>query len=163
MISRTHFSNSHLFDTSKWSSIWDLTLTLKQARRTDDGLRWLYADEYQCRNAFRHFMNLLNRAVYGNAFRRHGKRLRVLPILENGSFFEKGINGHRRLRRRWHFHAAIEPPKHLDMDRFKAIIEDCWTKVDWGYREIIVRSNANRGWISYMLKHRQKYRVRRMV
>ena len=29
-------------------------------------------------------MNLLNRAAYGSAFRRHGKRLRVLPVLERG-------------------------------------------------------------------------------
>jgi hypothetical protein len=33
---------------------------------------------YPCRQAFRHFMNLLNRAVYGAAFRRYGKRLRVI-------------------------------------------------------------------------------------
>jgi hypothetical protein len=41
-------------------------------------------DDYPCRQAFRHFMNLLNQATYGNAFRRHGKRLRVLPVLERG-------------------------------------------------------------------------------
>jgi hypothetical protein len=156
MIPISHFSKSHLFDTNTWSSIWDLTLTLKQARKTDDGLRWVHNDEDQCRGAFRHFMNLLNRAVYGNAFRRHDKQLRVLPILENGSFFEKGTDGYQRLRRRWHFHAAIEPPRHVEVDRFKAMIEDCWSKVDWGYRKVLVRPNANRGWISYMLKYRQK-------
>ena len=96
MISINHFSQSHLFDTSDWRSIWDLTLTLKQARKTDDGLRWIRADEYQCREAFRHFMNRLNRAVYGNAYRHNGKKLRVLPILENGSFFEQGTDGNRR-------------------------------------------------------------------
>jgi hypothetical protein len=29
-------------------------------------------------------MNLLNKGVYGSAFRRYGKRLRVLPVLEKG-------------------------------------------------------------------------------
>jgi len=29
-------------------------------------------------------MNLLNRAVYGAAFRRYRKSLRVLPVLEKG-------------------------------------------------------------------------------
>jgi len=53
-----------------------LTLTLKQAWQPDRG-GWVKIDDYQCRQAFRHFMNLLNRAVYGSAFRRHGKRLRV--------------------------------------------------------------------------------------
>ena len=36
-----HISQSDLFDTSDWRSIWDLTLTLKQARKTDEGLRWI--------------------------------------------------------------------------------------------------------------------------
>jgi hypothetical protein len=144
MISINHFFWSDLFNTSDWSSLWDLTLTLKQARKTDDGLRWVRTDEYQCRAAFRHFMNLLNRSVYGNAFRRHGKQLRVLPILE------------KEERGRWHFHAAIEPPSHTEPDQFKALISRCWSKVDWGYREIVVRPNADRGWIKYMLKHRQK-------
>ena len=136
MISIGHFSQSHLFDTSDWRSIWDLTLTLKQARKTDDGMRWIRTDEYQCRKAFLHFMHLLNRAVYGNAARRYGKKLRVLPILENGTFFEQGTDGNRRFRRRWHFHAAIEPPPHIGPDQFKAIIHKCWCKVDWGYRRL---------------------------
>ena len=84
MIPITHFSQSALFDTSNWRSIWDLTLTLKQARKTDDGLRWIRTDEYQCRESFRHFINLLNRAVYGNAARRngflHGKMTRLAHL-----------------------------------------------------------------------------------
>jgi hypothetical protein len=74
---------SHFFDTSSWGSFCDVTPSLKQARQSDGGL-WIKTDDYPCRQAFRHFMNLLNRAVYGAAFRRHGKRLRVLPVLEKG-------------------------------------------------------------------------------
>ncbi len=73
----------HFFDTSSWGEFCDVTLTLKQAWQPDRG-GWLKIDDYRCRQAFRHFMNLLNRAVYGSAFRRHGKRLRVLPVLEKG-------------------------------------------------------------------------------
>ena len=36
-------------------------------------------------------MNLLNRAAYGSAFRRHGKRLRVLPVLEKGEVRARGL------------------------------------------------------------------------
>jgi hypothetical protein len=57
---------------------------------------------------------------------------------------------------RWHFHVAIEPPIHIEANLFKTLIQDCWSKVDWGYREIMVRPNADRGWIDYMLKRRQK-------
>src|ERR1035437_2374491 len=76
-------AKSHFFDTSSWGEFCDVTLTLKQAWQPDRG-GWVKIDDYRCRQAFRHFMNLLNRAVYGSAFRRHGKRLRVLPVLEKG-------------------------------------------------------------------------------
>lgn len=63
-------AKSHLFDTSNWGSFCDVTLTLKQARQCERGA-WIKIDDYPCRQAFRHFMNLLNRAVYGAAFRRY--------------------------------------------------------------------------------------------
>ena len=76
-------AKSHFFDTSSWGAFCDVTLTLRQARQPDSG-GWVKIDDYRCRQAFRHFMNLLNRAVYGAAFRRYGKKLRVLPVLEKG-------------------------------------------------------------------------------
>jgi hypothetical protein len=76
-------AKSHFFDTSSWGPFCDVTLTLKQARQSERGA-WVKINDYPCRQAFRHFMNLLNRAVFGAAFRRHGKRLRVLPVLEKG-------------------------------------------------------------------------------
>jgi len=76
-------AKSNLFDTSNWGEFCAVTLTLKQGHQAD-GTGWVKIDHYQCRQAFRHFMNLLNKAVYGSAFRRYGKRLRVLPVLEKG-------------------------------------------------------------------------------
>src|SRR6202161_1379162 len=103
-------AKSHFFDTSSWGEFCDVTLTLKQAWQPDRG-GWVKIDDYRCRQAFRHFMNLLNGAVYGSAFRRHGKRLRVLPVLEKGEVcaralrpWECGASG------RWHIHCAIELP-----------------------------------------------------
>src|SRR5712671_7447088 len=58
-------AKSHFFDTSSWGEFCDVTLTLKQAWQPDRG-GWLKIDDYRCRQAFRHFMNLLNRAVYGS-------------------------------------------------------------------------------------------------
>ena len=63
---------------------------------------------------------------------------------------EKHIDG------RWHYHAAIEPPKHITAEAFEALIHDRWHKTDWGYRETFVRPAADRGWVEYMLKRRQK-------
>jgi hypothetical protein len=134
--------SAHL-DTGNWHSICDLTVTLRQAKQADNGV-WIKLDENQCRKAFRVFMHRLDNAVYGNAARRHGKQVKVLPIIE------KDKNG------RWHYHAAIELPVHLDSIRFKQLVRQCWSKVDWGYDRILLRDNADRGWIDYILKPRQK-------
>ena len=153
---RFESAKSHLFDTNSWGPFCDVTLTLKQARQSDSGA-WLKIGDYSCRQAFRHFMNLLNRAVYGAAFRRCGKRLRVLPVLERGEVrahalrsWEGGTSG------RWHIHCAIELPLHFDAVTLEKLIRDCWAKVEWGYGRILVRDGANAGWIGYMLKDRQK-------
>jgi len=149
-------AKSNLFDTSSWGDFCDVTLTLKQGRQ-GDGSGWIKIDHYQCRQAFRHFMNLLNKAVYGSAFRRHGKRLRVLPVLEKGEVrarslrrWERGTSG------RFHIHCAIEVPPHSDVFGLETLIGDCWAKVELGHRRILVRDGANAGWINYMLKDRQK-------
>ena len=149
-------AKSHFFDTNHWGAFCDVTLTLKQARQSNSGA-WVKLDDYPCREAFRHFMNLLNRAVYGTAFRRYGKCLRVLPVLEKG---EVRVRSLRRSERgtsgRWHIHCAIELPPHLDSVALERLIRSCWTKVDWGCGRILVRDGANAGWINYMLKDRQK-------
>jgi hypothetical protein len=149
-------TKSNLFDTSTWGPFCGVTLTLRQALQLDGG-GWLRIDEYTCRQAFRHFTNLLNRAVYRAAFRRHGKRLRVLPVLEKGEIrpsalrsWERGASG------RWHIHCAIELPEHLDAIALEDLIRVSWAKVEWGYGQILVRENANEGWVSYMLKGTQK-------
>jgi hypothetical protein len=149
-------AKSNLFDTSGWREFCDVTLTLKQGHRADSG-SWIKIDHYRCGQAFRHFMNRLNKAVYGSAFRRHRKRLRVLPVLEKGEVrahslrpWEHGTSG------RFHIHCAIELPSHLDAFALEKLIRDCWAKVEWGHGRILVRDGANAGWINYMLKDRQK-------
>jgi hypothetical protein len=149
-------AKSHFFDTSSWGEFCDVTLTWKQAWQPDRG-GWLKIDDYRCRQAFRHFMNLLNRAVYGSAFRRHRKRLRVLPVLEKGWVraralrpWECGASG------RWHIHCAIELPSHFDAITLEKMIRECWAKVEWGHGRILVRDGANASWIDYMLKDRQR-------
>src|SRR3974390_3537718 len=149
-------AKSHLFDTSGGVLFGAVPWTLKQPRQSERGA-WIKIDDYACRQAFRHFTNLLNRAVYGAAFRRYGRRLRVLPVLEKGEVrasalrsWERGTSG------RWHIHCAIELPSHLDAVALERLIRDCWAKVELGYGRILIRDCANAGWINYMLKDRQK-------
>jgi hypothetical protein len=149
-------AKSYLFDTSGWGQFCDVTLTLKQARQSDNGV-WVKIDDYPCRRAFRHFMNLLNRAAYGAAFRRYNKRLRVLPVLEKGEVRARALRPcERGTSGRWHIHCAIELPTHFDAIALERLIRVCWSKVEWACGRILVRDGANAGWINYMLKGRQK-------
>jgi hypothetical protein len=136
-------ARSPLLDISDWGRVCDVTITLKQGGKSDDGT-WVKLDEYECRRAFRHFMNLLNRTVYNSAVQRFGKRIRVIPVLE------KEATG------RWHWHCAMELPAHIDSVDFERLIQTCWEKVHWGYRRTLVRDNADQGWVKYMLKPWQK-------
>jgi hypothetical protein len=148
-------AKSHFFDTSSWDTFCDVTLTLKQARQGIGG--WVKIDDYRARQAFQHLMNLLNRAVYGAAFRRYSKRLRVLPVLERSEVRARALRScERGTSGRWHIHCAIELPPHFDAIGLEKLIRDCWAKVEWAYSRILVRDGTNAGWIDYMLKQRQK-------
>ena len=54
------------------------------------------------------------------------------------------------------FIARSNCPPILMLMTFEKLINDCWTKVDWGYDRVLVRKGTDRGWIDYMLKGRQK-------
>ena len=73
-------------------------------------------DGRQCSRAFNHFMNCLNRKVYRNAFYRHGKRLRVIPILE------------KELYGAYHWHCSLERPIHLSEFRFMFLVKETWSE-----------------------------------
>ena len=79
----------------------------------------------------------------------YGKRLRVLPVVEKGGI-GRGASG------RWHIHGAIELPQHMDSIAFEELVQKCWQKLDWAHKRVLVRDGADKGWIDYMLKLRQK-------
>ena len=130
---RAAASNATQLHTSAWDSVSAVTLTLKQALWSE-GCR-IFADEHQCARAFRHFMNLLNRAIYGSAFRRGKKRLRVIPVLEKDQVG------------RFHYHAAIEVLSRIKPWRFQALVWDCWSRTHWGYDRTSVEFGADQGWV----------------
>jgi hypothetical protein len=124
-----------------WQSICGVSLTMKQARLVNltnvQSGTWAQIDENQAKRAFRHFMNLLNRSLYGRNFRQYGRRLRVIPVLEKGQ--------------RWHYHLAVEPPRHMDAEEFARRIRQSWNQVDWGYEEIDIEQHVNDAWITKYL------------
>ncbi len=126
-----------------WRSMVALTLNLKQVIRTrDDG--FIGVDEFACRKAFSRYMRQLNELVYKSAYRQHGKRLRVIPVLE------KSAVG------RWHYHVAIEPPAYMDAHEFGRFAMSIWLTQEIGYGFGDVSFDADDGWIAYQLKRRGK-------
>lgn len=134
---------SRLCKVDSWRSVCGLTLNLKQSVKSPRGAT-IGIDEYWAKKGFGQFMRRLNRAVYGSANRHHGKRLRVVPIIE------KSLDG------RLHYHVAIEPPAHLDNDEFCRLAMLIWLKTPLGYGHGDVAPHADAGWIDYMTKKRSK-------
>jgi hypothetical protein len=116
---------------------WDLavTLTMKQ----QDGATSL--DQFEAEKNLRHFLNRLNKAAFGNAASRFGKKVQALPILE------------RTFGGRWHYHLAMEDP-FADLCVCKDSIIDCWSKTRWGYDQVDVQPIFDApGWVRYITKN----------
>ena len=75
-------------DTAHWRSVVGLTLNLKQSIPTAAG-GFVMVDELMAKMAFRQYMRGLNRQIYKSAFRHHGKRIRVVPILEKSESVDR--------------------------------------------------------------------------
>lgn len=113
-----------------------VTLTMKQ----QDGPTSL--DQLEASKNLRHFFNRLNNRVYGNAFRRFGRKVAVISMLE------KSISG------RLHYHLAMKNP-FPSIEICQEAIEDCWSKTRWGYHEVDVQPIYSTGWIGYITKDKR--------
>jgi hypothetical protein len=129
-------------ETSKWNAVCAVTFTLKQ------GIYWhgyyVRGEPREYSRALNHFMNRLNRKVYGRAFRQHHKRLRIIPVLEKG----KGGG--------WHYHACLERPAHISEFRFKFLVPFIWRDLRWAKPRVSVTFSADQGWTDYLLTSDQK-------
>jgi len=118
-----------------YSKMYAITFTMKQRAGAEE------LNELEAAKNMRLFLNSLNQKVYGNAFRRYGKRLYVIPFLEKSAW------------QRFHYHISLEKPDRYDEDDFKALIYDCWLKTKFGHKEIHLQQVYSTRWISYCLKN----------
>jgi hypothetical protein len=130
-------------DTSHWRSIVGLTLNLKQSFVMEHG-GFVPVDELMAKKAFKQYMNILNRRIYGAAHRRYGKQIKVVPILE------KSASG------RWHYHTVMEPPDYMPAADFGALAMNTWLNTSLGYGHGQVSLNVDEGWTDYIVKFRTK-------
>ena len=133
-------------DISYWKAPCSLTLTMKQYRHEQDGLRHVtrFLNPAVAEQNLRHFLNLLNRRLMTRSEFRKGRRLLVIPILEGGG------------RKRLHYHLTIDRPPNVTFGEFSEEIEREWSKTHWGDSRIYLQPNATNGWVNYTTKTADK-------
>jgi hypothetical protein len=130
----------------RWQSPFAVTLTLRQCVTVPNGTtsvtQWL-TDTAATQN-MRHFLNKLDRSVFGKAAVRFGKRIGCVPVLEGGA------------GKRIHYHAVIDCPRPDLVGEFPALLSDAWRTTMWGYWQVDCQTNADNGWLTYITKVRDK-------
>ena len=121
-----------------------VTLTLKPYRTvmTEHGEVREKLTIYDAKANMRHFINRLNAEIFGNAAKRYGKSIAILPVLE-------GIRGHKF----FHYHCAIgNLPESLSDAALHAKVRAAWQLTHFGNEQIDVQRMQTTGWIGYMGK-----------
>jgi hypothetical protein len=130
----------------RWRQPFAVTLTLRQCVTVPNGTMptkvWL-TDTAATQN-LRHFLNKLNRTVFGKAALRFGRGVGCIPILEGGSF------------KRLHYHAMLDCPRSDLTAEFPLLVAEHWRSTQWGYWQIDCQSDPDEGWLTYMTKFRDK-------
>lgn len=124
-------------DYSKWNRPHAWTFTFKYPQSTQSAKRKM-----------RHFLNVLNKKVYGNASQRFSKKIRCIPILEGG-------NGTQI-----HYHLILDHLSRGDMkaETYQLIMNSLWkfgSCKDNGlfhYDE----EDGRTGWVNYITKSETK-------
>lgn len=129
--------------TREWVAPHAVTLTMRQAIQFPDGRRVFLTPDRASQN-LRHFLNILNRKVWGKAADRVGKTIQCFCVLEGGT------------EKRFHYHAVADCPRHDLLDRFPQMIESAWRRTDWSYEQSDIQPFCDEGWINYIIKFRDK-------
>ena len=120
----------------------NITLTCKQSSNG------FILDKYSLIRNTRYFKNILNSEVYGNAYRRYNKQLKMLIVFE-----ESNLD-------RLHLHGIVERPKRIEFKEFEDMIVRCWKKTMFGYdhNQVVNPTTFGEvvGWKNYIMKKRSK-------
>ena len=107
-----------------------------------------YIDDIKVVQNTTRFLNYLNYKIYKNSFRRHSKRLKVVPVVEGG--WSSNI--------RFHIHLVMEYPdtKIISNSDFNLLLLRCWYKTFYRYDHPHIHTKTDLGWVGYMTKFYEK-------
>jgi len=119
-----------------------MTLTFRPSRNG------VLLTEEIARSTVNHFLRALDRKAFGRA-QSNTTRLQAIVVMEGGVG--------RNIGKRIHYHLKVELPESWDAQAFTDICEGVWTKLDWASNsQNCFKPQSDVGWISYILKHRDK-------
>ena len=121
-----------------------VTLTLKPYRvvATDKGDVSQVLTDIEAKATFRQFVKRLNASVFGNAAKRYGKSLNVIPMLE-GKATKKSL----------HYHCALGGfPDDLCEKAIAAKVASAWHMTAFGNDQLKVKPMQTAGWLTYSAK-----------
>lgn len=103
-----------------WHDPHAVTLTMKQGQQIDGGRgpAFVALTPAMASTNMTHFLNRLNKSVFGNAAERFGKRVASIPVLEGG-------NGDRL-----HYHLVLDCPRTDLHDGYAELISELWQKTE---------------------------------
>ncbi len=121
-----------------------VTLTLKPYRivATDKGDVCQVLTDIEAKNTFRQFVKRLNISIFGNAAKRYGKSLNVIPMLEG-----------KATKKSPHYHCALGGfPADLCEAAIAAKIASAWHLTAFGNEQVKVKPMQTSGWLTYSSK-----------
>jgi len=123
-----------------------VTLTLRQSVIVNqNGLdHWVSLTPGMASQNLRHFRNRLNKRLLGKKSSRFSASIPMIPVLEGTAF------------KRYHYHLLVDWPFDDGLNDIRYSILMDWSKTQWGYHQIDVQENADRGWINYITKSADK-------
>ncbi len=147
-IIRERYKNAvmKLASLDKWQDSFAITLTMKQFLIVSQShcTHTEALTQYTATQNMRHFLNKLDKAVFGNAASRYGKRVLCLPVQEGCQ------NKHL------HYHAVIDCPRPELSGSYPSLIARLWRSTQWGDHQVDCQRGADAGWLSYITKSRDK-------
>lgn len=121
-------------------------LTMKKARwkKNNNGevYGWVRVNEDIARKNSKIWLDRVNKRVYGNAYRRYGKKLNVVTVIEKN-----------KDNKRLHIHALIECPDWMPKSDLIDIVDKSWDRSPWSYDERRIEEiESVRGSLEYNMK-----------
>jgi hypothetical protein len=121
------------------SDAFSVTLSMKQSMWNDGCFERL--DDIKAQKNMRHFLNRLNRSLFGNAAKRYGKKVEVIPVLE------KSPSG------RLHYHLTIKNPNPSQPFIFQQKVKTCWFQTMFADNQFRIEESYDvDGWNDYITK-----------